>query len=460
MMKAWTILCCSVGLAIAQANLQFNPNRYASRDVLRRDVVVIGGGASGTYGAIRLLDLGKSVAVVERESTFGGHVSTYREPANGTAIDYGVQAYFNNTVAVDFFARFDVPIAPFGDSTTQMLFKDFKSGQAVQPRQSIDFSAYAAQLSRYPNPQYGFNLPDPVPEDLVLPFRDFVAKYSLQDLAYLIAAFSTGDGNDLDLLTLYVFQRFGHVGITELTQGNGFYTARRNNSELYFKARAELGDSALVSSTVIAAYRPRNRTDKVRLVVRTPTGNKLIIASQILVSIPLTLGNMNPFGLDRHESGLFAQFDATAYYSCLVGNTGLPAGFSYQNAGANTTYNVPDLPTPYFVNPSSQPGYFQVLYGAQTPNPDSQVQADIIASIQRLSNSTATPEILAFSNHYPYRLTVPPQAIRDGFYSDLSALQGYRNTWYTGLLFDESGSSSLWNFTRQLVPSIVTALDG
>jgi len=36
------------------------------------DVVIIGGGSSGTYAAIHLQQLGKSVAVIERQSRPGG----------------------------------------------------------------------------------------------------------------------------------------------------------------------------------------------------------------------------------------------------------------------------------------------------------------------------------------------------------------------------------------------------
>jgi heterodisulfide reductase subunit A-like polyferredoxin len=60
----------------ASNSLQFNTCSYAAEDILVRDVVVIGGGASGTYGAIALKDMGRSVVVVEKESRFGGHVNT------------------------------------------------------------------------------------------------------------------------------------------------------------------------------------------------------------------------------------------------------------------------------------------------------------------------------------------------------------------------------------------------
>jgi ribulose 1,5-bisphosphate synthetase/thiazole synthase len=41
----------------------------ASSNVLHRDVVVIGGGASGAYAAVRLRDdFNKSIALIERQS--------------------------------------------------------------------------------------------------------------------------------------------------------------------------------------------------------------------------------------------------------------------------------------------------------------------------------------------------------------------------------------------------------
>ena len=43
-----------------------------SEDTLERDVCVIGGGASGTYAAIRLQQMGLKVALVERKHRLGG----------------------------------------------------------------------------------------------------------------------------------------------------------------------------------------------------------------------------------------------------------------------------------------------------------------------------------------------------------------------------------------------------
>jgi hypothetical protein len=177
-----------------------------------------------------------------------------------------------------------------------------------------------------------------------LTLGQFVEKYSLQDIAYVISSSSRGHGKLTDELMLYVFQRFSNVSITEFTVGNGLLTARHNNSELYAKAGAELGSSALVDSEVIAAQRPANRgRSGVRLIARTPMGKKLILASQVLIRFPLTLGNMSPLGLDRQETGILGQFSTIAYYACLVTNTGLPAGSGCENVGTNTSYGIPNM---------------------------------------------------------------------------------------------------------------------
>jgi hypothetical protein len=59
-----------------------------------------------------------------------------------------------------------------------------------------------------------------------------------------------------------------------------------------------------------------------------------------------------------------------------------------------------------------------------------------------------------YSSHTPFELTVPPEAIADGFYKKLYSLQGCRHTFYTGAAFHTHDSSLLWQFTETLLPNI------
>ena len=81
-----------------------------------------------------------------------------------------------------------------------------------------------------------------------------------------------------------------------------------------------------------------------------------------------------------------------------------------------------------------------------------------IQNLQKAQNFTITnPNIINFKSHTSFKLSVSAQAIQDGFYSDLYALQGKRSTWYTGAAFISHNGGVLWKFTQALLPRIVAA---
>ena len=446
---------------------QFDPASYASKDVLERDIAVVGGGASGTYAAISVRDRGKSVILVERNARLGGQTETYTDPKSGTTVDYGVQAYHNDTVTNAFFARFKISTAEFtfGPPSTP-LYADFESGTALQ-----NFSGgavgtdYAAQLNRYPYLNNGFRLPKPVPEDLLLPWGKYIEKYSLQDSAWATtAARPAPPGNLLELPTIYVFNSYNNIELSEGEgRGNALVSAKLDNSEIYRKALAELGTDVLLSSTVIAGNRSAERTKGIRLVVKTPAGKKLVVAKQLVLGMPPILANTNSYGLDSHEKSILSKLKGYPYYAGLVSNTGLSQSYWYTNAGTNTPYHVPNMPSFMWFKPTLITGQFLYWYNALQPKTQAEVESAATATINRLhkitsSETVATPVYEAFANHTPFHLYVSPQDITNGFYNDMYSLQGYKNTWYISALF-AVGSSQLWNDTANLLPKILAAAE-
>jgi hypothetical protein len=400
--------------------------------------------------------MGYSVAVVERDSTLGGHVATYNDPTTGTAVDYGVQLYANTSVVRDFFDRFEVPLGSPSAGASN-VYADFKTGRVFDDfRVNLTLDTYASEIARYPELSWSWNLPDPVPEDLLIPFGEFIERHNLQNSAYGMHSATTGPANPrfLDMLTVNMFKWMDETYLSML-RGGSVTTARRNNSELFAKALQELGRDALLRSTVIASQRSTGNSG-VRLVVRTPTGLKLIRAARLLVTIPPLLRNMRPFDLNREEKELFGKFNYSAYYAGIIGNTGLPPRTKYINAGSDTTYNIPELPDLYSITPSAVDGIYYYWYAGPAAVSEDRIQADITAVIRRLTNNpTQRPEFIEFTDHTPFKLVVDADAIRSGFYRRLFALQGRRNTWYTGAAFCAHGTAQIWNYTYHLLPSVV-----
>ena len=221
---------------------------YSASLIIRRDVVVIGGGSAGTYAAIGLRDKGKSVAVVEAQSVLGGHTNTYTDPTTKMKVDYGVVVFDNTTTVTNYFSRFNIPLTVGTGGAAGPIknyYVDFRTGKNVTGYVPADptaaFGAYAAQLAKYPTLNIpGWNLPDPVPADLLIPFGDFVKKYNLDGAVFTIFSYSQGFGDILSIPTLYIVKYFG-FSVLQGAQTGFLTTARHDNSELYEKARAELG---------------------------------------------------------------------------------------------------------------------------------------------------------------------------------------------------------------------------
>jgi hypothetical protein len=119
-----------------------------------------------------------------------------------------------------------------------------------------------------------------------------------------------GVGDLLNLLTLYVFKLVGRDIIRDLQIGF-LTTERQDNSELYEKATAELGQDVLLKSYVVAMNRDAAGA-YAKVVVKTPDGLKLIQAKKIILTTPPKLYNLVGWDLSSNESSLFAQFRNSA----------------------------------------------------------------------------------------------------------------------------------------------------
>jgi hypothetical protein len=450
-----------LGQAIAHPGAGFGPKPGPKQcdgpGTIVRDVAIIGGGASGTYAAIQLRQMGHSVVVVERESVLGGHTNTYFDPASGMHVDYGVQVWQNIPEARDFLAHFNISTTTIQFAGISNARVDLRTGENVPAPQGNVTDAmmrYVAQLLKYPYLAEGWNLPDPVPEDLLLPFGQFIEKYDIGPAVETLTLYAQGLRDWLPYPTVYIMKYFS-LGVA-LGAANGFLgQADGNNMALYEAARKELGDDALLGSTVVGMERPANRPH--RILVRTPSGYRLIRAKKTIITAPPKLENIGNFDLDDRERGVFGQFESTFYYTTVARVPGLPLGLGIINRAADTPYNLPPLPAVYTITPTRVPEVYTIFYGGGEPKTEGQVKQSIrdsVLSLRAASFNTSEPEILAYNNHSPFELFVSSDKIASGFYRDLYALQGHRNTYYAGAAFHAHDSAAIWKFVGNLLKTM------
>jgi hypothetical protein len=453
-----------------------NAGSYKAGRVIQTDVVVVGGGGVGTYAAIQLKDQGKKVVVIESKARLGGHTETFIDPESGAPIDMGVKLYHDEPIVYEWFARFNLSTTRFdvtAASSMASLNVDFRTGQVLQGLPAANQTAmaaalqrYAAVLQRYPQLEGGFYLPDPVPEDLYMPFGQFVQKYDIADAVQFIFGLTSAFGDILELPTL---QQFRTLSLGLLATTNNFQTSSlMDNSLLFEKATTELlaSNSLLLSSQVLATQRV-DASGFVKMLVATPTGHTLIVARKLLITIPPTPAGLANFDTNEAELRLFNQFEAVGYYTSIIRNAS-PPNTTLRNLAPSAPHALPPMPAIYNVNPiAANPRLSLVYYGTKTGQilSDAAAQGAILADLKRFraannfSAEEEEPEFVAFSDHSPYNMLVGVEATKKGFYADLYGLQGRRNTFWSGAAWRAQDSSSSWAFTkRSVLPALVASL--
>ena len=472
---ALRILCFYLLSCVATAHK--TGNHPAPDPTIEVDVCVIGGGAAGTYAAIKSRDLNKTVVVIEKQGRLGGHTKTYIDPASHQPIELGVAEYENSTFVRDWFARFDIPLYTYNYTAPGVTSStvDFQTGAIEPPAASnssanlLDaWNAYQAQASKYPFLDYSLaHVPSPVPADLLLPFGQFIAKYNLQGAVPYLSLYGQGWGNFVTLPTLLAIKYFppGFFSPASLAGTGSGAVAATDNSVLYEKAQAELGpDAVLLNSTVL--HMDRTAAEYARITVQTPSGTKHIRARKIIAALPPILENLSGFDFSAAEVEIFRKFRYHSWYVGLLRNSGIPDNLTLFNYGANNTqeYDIPVLPAAYDIYATRVPGLHYFTFGgndSQLRFTESQVRANLDASLTRLREQGVLPkqgqqrlEIIDFTSHTPYEVYVSSEEIAQGFYKRLFGLQGQKQTYWTGAAFVTHSSPAIWNFTGQLVEAM------
>ncbi|KAL6167952.1 hypothetical protein ACJQWK_05621 [Exserohilum turcicum] len=452
-----------------------------------RDVAIIGGGASGTYAAVRLReDLHKSIVIVETRPNLGGHTSTYRVPGTNASVDYGVQSYLPYGPATDFFARFGIATEPFAGQRLTPINVDVKTGKLLAgytaPSANATNGAFARWLTitqkyqQYLEPGYwDFPAPNAIPADFLMPFEEFAQKNNIEAAVPRIVTISgVGYGGVRELLTLTVFQAFGAALTKDLLSGTLFHPVP-NNSLLYERALSLLSSDVLLSSTVTKTVRTPDHF--ILSVAQGGSGKKYTIkARRILFTAPPTPKNLAPFHPDAKEASAVAKWPQGAEFVGIIKAKCLPEKTSITHLPSavvpSKQLKIKDWPYSLRLDSTGPAGesLFRVVFGANYT-----VSAEGLKELVRKSvgdvlregavgNATADPahcdvDFKAVSDHTRPWWPQSAEELRKGFVQDLYSLQGYRNIWYTGYAWGAQYSSTVWAFTDTVLKRMLTDLD-
>lgn len=346
--------------------------------------------------------------------------------------------------------------------TFPTYYIEFKTGKGVPgytPPSQADAQAalgkYFQLVLQYPFLGYeGIHLPTPVPEELLIPFGDFVTKYGLQVEIPTIWTFAHAIGVILNAPSIYVIQKFGIQHLTALFNNCWVVPSNFFNFEVYLKAGGLLGSHVLFNTTLFNVNHQDNGHQEI--IVQAPSGPKLIRTKKILVTIPPTLDNMEAFSLTNTEKQLFYQWQHATYYTGII-REGIPEGINVVNVQNGTALNIPLVPFVENFDYSGIPGLHTFHTVSLEPQTEYEVKQLIISDVSALSAAGSSASIVALNNHTPTVPRVSVEAIKNGFYKSLNGLQGLQSTFYTGTAWGSDYTAKLWVFTDALLPGIAAA---
>ncbi|KAJ7215136.1 flavin-containing superfamily amine oxidase [Mycena rebaudengoi] len=359
------------------------------------DVVVIGGGSAGTYTAIRLQQLGKSVFVIEKEDVLGGHTNTFHVPGTNTTMGVALRLFDVGVGGTTEYAKLNG-----GDATATTTVPSSVSWSNAT-NVGLALEGYLAQSAKYALfLTNGYDLPDPVPEELLMPWGAFARKHGIETFDYTLFSRAQGAGNMLAQPALYVLKYFVLLDVQILAGIQpGFLTTAAHNTHALTVA---------LSSNVTRIARSAS---SVSVSVSTPGGAKTVHAKELV---------------NRHPADAAQpHFNNSYYWEMVIAGTEIPD---------NLFINAPGL---YGVGSAGVDGLAVAYFGSPHYMSDVQVKAERwqhwAAWCARMGGTTGhSRPSLGFHNHAPFLLTVDVEAVRKGFYRRLNTLQGAKNTWWTG----------------------------
>jgi hypothetical protein len=442
--------------------------------VIETDVAIVGGGASGTYAAVRLReDLNTSVVVIEPKDHLGGHVSTYHVSEDNSTFEYGVRSYLAYGPAAKFFERFGLATQGFDlGRPLRDVHVDVETGAPLSNYEAPPYPAIQEALGRWLGlitkyesilePGYwNFPAPKNIPEDLLMPIEDFLKLHQLEAaIPRFVQVSGIGYGGIRHLTTFNLMRSFG-VEVTREFINNTWIRPVGSNNLVYDRALALLKSDVLLQSSVQSAKRSANG---VQLTVQQGAKTLIVNAKRILYTAPPSESALAPYALDEQERSVFSQGTIQGEWVgvvqtwCLAENTSVI--FVPGAAAPNNQLSLKDYPWSLHMDNTGPLGanMFAFSFGANYTLTAEEVRETVSDAAQRAGNGSCTVTFRALSDHTRPHWYTSGEALEAGFMTDLFELQGHASTWYTGYAWAAPYSSTVWAFTDTVLERMLAGM--
>lgn len=302
-----------------------------------------------------------------------------------------------------------------------------------------------------------------------MPFGEFVEKYDLAATLPTIFYISPGLGTVVDQLTLTVLQAFppsnaeGNVG-----QRAGYAPASGRNQDVYDAAADILGDKVYYNTEAVSTVRS---DDSVTMTVKNSvTGEETVIsANKLLLAIPPHPSHFTTFDMDAKETEVLSKLSYSRLWATAVQSDSLASdlfAFNLPSSANDSSYlHYPALNFTSTYIPFGNTSKLVATVTAGDDKLDAEETLNLFnQDVAALSGTGAVPasdndvEVIHYSDHGLIHGRATAEDIKNGFFQDLNALQGYRSTWYTGNTFAAPVQTIIWAFNDQeIIPRILAA---
>lgn len=303
-----------------------------------------------------------------------------------------------------------------------------------------------------------------VPEDLLLTFGEFLEKYDLGDslgilrnLLWLSDPLNTPTWHVMSVVGEPQIKAFG-LGLL----GPSFkWPASYSSETLFDNVLTVMKEDVLLESTVVSSQRSDTG---VNLTVQTPDGQRTVQAKRLLVAATPSPDNTAPWDLDATETDLFSKFSWESLFVGVISNTSLPEDVTgIRNAPDNSSsYYLPEGSFCDAIQRNDGRDLFETRVIGTAGLSEDDAKALITQSMNNIAKAgtyqTSSVSLVAFASHGQTVPKVSPAELKDGFFNKLYALQGQRNTFWTGLTWAPDYTPILWDFTEKLLPQIVEGI--